>query len=66
MSVKKEDSEKLEELMRVHKFTQEGYAGILPNGNIVDIREFPNAIPILENGLLGVPKPKKREDGTTI
>lgn len=60
MSVKKEDSEKLDELMQIHKFTQEGYAGILPNGNIVDTREFPNAIPIQENGLLGVPKPKTK------
>jgi hypothetical protein len=44
--------------MKIHKLTQDGFAGILPNGNIVDTRDFPNAIPMKENGLFGIPKPK--------
>jgi hypothetical protein len=36
----------------------QGYAGILPNGNLVDRREFPHAIPLQENSLLNIPKPK--------
>lgn len=36
-----------------------GYAGCMRNGNIVDRREFPNAIAIRENSLLGVAKPKE-------
>lgn len=35
-----------------------GYAGILSNGNIVDRREFPEAIPIQANTLFNVAKPK--------
>lgn len=35
-----------------------GYAGILPNGNIVDRRQHPEAIPCQENSLFNTPKPK--------
>lgn len=35
-----------------------GYAGINPNGNIVDRREFPKAVSIQENSKFGVVKPK--------
>ena len=38
-----------------------GYAGVLPNGNIVDRREFPDALPVQKNEMFNVPKPKKVE-----
>ena len=38
-----------------------GYAGILPNGNIVDRREFNDAIPIQANSMFGVIAPKELE-----
>lgn len=40
-------------------FTAAGYAGILPNGNIVDRRVKPLAYPIGENTFLGIIKPKQ-------
>jgi len=42
-----------------------GYAGCLRNGNIVDRREFPEAIPIQGNSMFGVVKPKKLCDETS-
>lgn len=50
---------KIAKLMQIAKITYEGYAGILPNGNIVDRREFPHARPIPANKLLNIGKPKK-------
>ena len=44
--------------VNVLKFTEEGYAGMLPNGNIVDRREQPDAVPMQKNNLLNVPEPK--------
>ena len=38
-----------------------GYAGVLPNGNIVDRREFPDALSVQKNEMFNVPKPKKIE-----
>lgn len=38
-----------------------GYAGVLANGNIVDRREFPNAVPVQKNTMLGIVEPKKIE-----
>jgi len=35
-----------------------GFAGCMPNGNIVDRRYFPESTPISENKLLGIEKPK--------
>ncbi len=35
-----------------------GYAGILSTGELVDRREYPNAIPVQENSMFGVVKPK--------
>jgi len=43
----------------VKKFTAEGYAGCLSNGNIVDRRKHPEAIPVQKNSLLNVPEPKE-------
>ena len=39
-----------------------GYAGILPNGNIVDRRTVPSAQPIAANLLLETPEPKPVND----
>lgn len=38
---------------------QEGYGGVLPNGNVVDRRIYPDAIPIPANTLFGTPEPKQ-------
>lgn len=43
------------------ELTKSGFAGIMPNGNIVDRREFPNAVPIQKNTMFGTPEPKKLE-----
>jgi hypothetical protein len=53
-----EDPEKLKALMEIIELNKTGYAGVLPNGNIVDRRKFPNAIPVQENKMFGVVKPK--------
>ena len=47
-----------EDLINIHEINQSGYAGVLSNGNIVDRRKHPNAIPIQENSMFGTPKPK--------
>lgn len=36
-----------------------GWAGMLHNGNIVDRRYFPEAIPIQKNSLFGVEEPRE-------
>jgi len=40
------------------KLTKSGYAGINKEGQKVDRREFPDAVPMQENPSLGIPKPK--------
>ena len=55
----KEDEEKLNLLLKTLEISKSGYAGTLSNGNIVDRREYPEAIPIEENKMFGVPKPIK-------
>ena len=45
----------------IMELVQSGYAGILPNGNIVDCREYAEAIPMKKNSLLGIPKSKVKE-----
>ena len=35
-----------------------GYGGVMPNGNIVDRREHPEAVPIMGNPWLGIPEPE--------
>lgn len=47
------------DLLEIHEINQAGYAGCLPNGNIVDRRLFPDAYPVRENSLLGIPKSQK-------
>jgi len=46
------------DLVDIYDITQEGFAGVNQDGQIVDRRTNPSAIPIPENKLLGVPKPK--------
>lgn len=53
-----EDQPKVDALMKIQATVAEGYGGVLGNGNIVDRRVHPTAIPIPKNTLLGVPEPK--------
>lgn len=48
-------AEHMAELRRIRDVILSGWAGVLPNGNIVDRREHPTAIPIPENKLFGTP-----------
>lgn len=52
-------AERVKELRNGIDLIKSGYAGVLPNGNIVDRREYPKAIPCQENPLFGTPKPKE-------
>ena len=49
---------RVKELRKGVDLIKSGYAGVLPNGNIVDRREHPTAVPCSENPLFGTPKPK--------
>jgi hypothetical protein len=55
---------KFKKLMKIVELNKTGYAGLNSNGNIVDRRKFPNAIPIQENKSLNIPKPKNIKDET--
>ncbi len=48
-----------EHIEKMNALIKSGYAGVLSNGNIVDRREYPEAIPVQKNSLLGVPEPKE-------
>lgn len=48
-----------QDLIDIYDLNKTGYAGILPNGNIVDRRIHPEAIPVQENKLFGIPKSKE-------
>lgn len=52
------------DLVEIHEINQSGYAGCDRNGNIVDRRKYPNAVPIQKNSLLGIPEPKKLDNET--
>lgn len=45
------------ELYGIVKLNQSGYAGVLPDGKIVDRRVFINAVPVKENKSMGIPEP---------
>ena len=49
---------KLAELNKTLEVIRSGYAGVMPNGNIVDRREHSDAMPIQKNPLFGTPEPK--------
>ena len=57
--VMKEDEEKLNLFLKTLEISKSGYAGMLPNGNIVDRREHPEAMPIEKNNMFEIPKPIK-------
>lgn len=46
------------DLIEIHKINQSGYAGVKPNGNIVDRRKFPYAVAVQENPMMDIPKSK--------
>jgi hypothetical protein len=50
-----------EDLIEIMEINDSGYAGVLSNGNIVDRRIHPDAIPVQENKMMGIPKPKSIE-----
>jgi len=58
MKKKITDQVRLKTLLKTKDIIESGYAGVLPNGNIVDRREHPEATPIQENPLFNTPKPK--------
>ena len=48
-----------EDLIKHEEIKESGYMGCMPNGNLVDRREHPEAIPVMENQMLGFPKPQE-------
>ncbi len=48
-----------EDLIKIHDINQSGYAGVNRDGQIVDRREFPDAVPVMKNSLLNIPAAKK-------
>lgn len=53
------DFEKYLMLMERLEISKSGYGGILPSGEVVDVRLHPDAVRIQKNELFGVPEPKK-------
>ncbi len=51
-------TERVKLLRKGIEIAKSGYGGINKIGHIVDRREFPDAVPILENAMFGNPKPK--------
>ena len=58
-----EEAKRIEEFLKHfewhEKVKAEGYLGILPSGELVDRREHPNAMPMAENSMFNIPKPKQ-------
>ena len=50
--------ERIKLLMEGIELSKSGYAGVLPNGNIVDRRKHPEAMPVGKNSMFGIPDPK--------
>ncbi len=64
MNLSREQVEKLEEkgrhdLIVIAYINDSGYAGITQEGRIVDRRLYPEAQPVPENKMLGIPKAKE-------
>lgn len=57
--MEEKDKEKLDYFLKIQEINKSGYAGCLPNGNIVDRREHPEATPIAKNSMFGIPEPKE-------
>lgn len=51
------------DLISIHEITIAGWAGVLPNGNIVDRRHYPYAVPVQKNRLMRIPNPKPLDNG---
>lgn len=47
-----------QDLVDIFDINKSGYAGVTSTGMIVDRRKYPDALPIQENSLFGIPKPK--------
>lgn len=58
-SILKLQAAKRYDLILIGYINESGYAGCMPTGEIVDMRFFPEAYPVAENSLFGIPKPKK-------
>lgn len=56
----------LKEHAKIQKANKEGYAGCMPNGNLVDRREHPEAMPVAENPIFNVTKPRCVSCGNTV
>lgn len=46
------------DLVEIFELNASGYAGCDRNGQIVDRRKFPEAVPVQKNSLFGIPEPK--------
>lgn len=57
------DEQRLKAIRASLELTASGYAGVDRMGNKVDRREFPDAVPMQENSLLNIPKPKPVNNG---
>jgi hypothetical protein len=44
-------------LLKRVEISKSGWGGTLPNGQIVDRREYPEAFPIAKNSMFGIPEP---------
>jgi len=60
MSRKIKRPENYDDLLERVAICRSGYGGILHNGNIVDRRQYPLAIPLQKNTLFGTPEPKEQ------
>ena len=52
-------------MVEIHEINESGYAGVLPNGNIVSRLEYPEAYPVQKSSAFGIPKPKKIKEEIT-
>ncbi len=57
-SILKLQEAKRYDLILIAYINESGYAGCLATGEIVDRRYFPEAYPIAENPMMGIPIPK--------
>lgn len=58
-SLKKLQEAKRYDLIVIAYINESGYAGCMPNGNIVDRRFYPEAVPVAKNSMFGIPGQKQ-------
>lgn len=51
-----------QDLIDIYYLNRSGYAGMSKEGMIVDRRQYPDAIPVQKNTLMGIPEPKGLEE----